>query len=153
MESILIIPREMRRKGSHFIRTQPRIRKNWSITWRQAVLLVLQHLNGSAAVVVFISWGYQASLSAFSATDAHGSYCSKSIESLTRDLRDPLISLCASGFVSLLAPILCLLMAHHFYLLSLGFSASGPLTNRSEVHTAHEGGCEWLVSPRCRVAF
>lgn len=96
MESILITPKEMRRKGSHFMRTQPRIRKNWSITWRQAVLLVLQHLNGSAAVMVFISWGYQASLSAFSATDAHGSYCSKSIESLTGDLRDPLISLCAS---------------------------------------------------------
>lgn len=138
MESILIIPREMRRKGSHFVSTQPRIRKNWSITWGHAVLLVLQHLMARQLSSPG-SPGQSFSL-LFSATDAHGSYSSKSIESQIRHLRDPLISFCASVSISPAGPNS--LSSHCASLLLSFFGVLSFCTtyhlDRSEVHTAHE---------------
>lgn len=105
MESIVKIPREMRGKGSHFMSSQPKIRKNWSITWRHEGLLVVEHLwLGSCRGLHLRALPGQSFSLVFSASDAHCSYSSKSVESYTRDPRDPLISFCSSVSVSPAGP-------------------------------------------------
>lgn len=143
----------MRGKGSHFMSSQPKIRKNWSVTWRHAGLLVVEHLwLGSCRGLHLLALPGQSFSLVFSASEAHCSYSSKSAESYTRDPRDSLISFCASVSVSPTGPNS--LSSHCPSLLPSFFGVLSLWTtyhlDRSEVHTAHERGSEWLVSTWCR---